>query len=112
MRRLACECSSALPSILVHSFVGTGWTVGGDIEIAPECDRVIAGSPPYEAYKVFNAFAEYRPDWAYDVTLRADVHNIFDETYSDRATYGTEFGNVTPLYEPGRSFLLGATSKF
>ena len=95
-----------------HTFVGTGWTVGGDIEIAPEYDRVAAGSPPYEAYKIFNAFAEYRPNWGYDLTLRADVRNIFDETYADRATYGTEFGNVTPLYGPGRALLLSATTRF
>ena len=95
-----------------HTFVGTGWTVGGDIEFAPEYDRVIAGSPPYKAYQVFNAFAEYQPDWTYDVTFRLDVRNIFDETYSDRATYGSEFGNVAPLYEPGRSFLLSTTAKF
>jgi hemoglobin/transferrin/lactoferrin receptor protein len=96
-----------------HTFAGTGLTVGGDVEIAPQYDEVSAGSPPFAAYQVFNAFAEYEPKWGgYDLTLRADVRNIFDETYSDRATYGTEFGNVTPLYEPGRSFLLSATSRF
>ncbi len=95
-----------------HTFVGTGWTLGGDIELAPEYDRVIEDAPPYKAYQIFNAFAEYRPDWGYDLTLRADVRNIFNETYANHATYGTEFGNVTPLYAPGRSFLLSATSRF
>lgn len=95
-----------------HRFAGTGFTVGGDIEIAPEYDNVIAGSPPYKAYQVFNAFVEYETNWFADLTLRADVRNIFDEEYSDRATYGSEFGNVTPLYEPGRSFLLSTTAKF
>lgn len=48
----------------------------------------------------------------YDLTFRVDVRNLFDEVYSSRATYGNEFGNVTPLYEPGRSFLLSTTAKF
>lgn len=96
----------------VHTFVGTGLTIGADAEIAPEYDYVIAGSPPYKSYKVFNAFVEYKPDLPYDLTFRADVRNIFDETYADRATYGQEFGIVTPLYEPGRSFLLSTTARF
>ncbi|WP_291173788.1 TonB-dependent receptor [Hyphomicrobium sp.] len=96
----------------VHTFAGTGLTIGADAEIAPEYDYVIAGSPPYKSYKVFNAFAEYKPGLPYDLTFRADVRNIFDETYADRATYGQEFGIVTPLYEPGRSFLLSTTAKF
>jgi hemoglobin/transferrin/lactoferrin receptor protein len=95
-----------------HTFTGTGWTIGGDIEIAPSYDHVAAGTPTFKAYQIYNAFVEYKPDFAYDLTFRADVRNIFDEDYSDRATYGQEFGNVTPLYEPGRSFLLSATSKF
>lgn len=96
----------------VHTFAGTGLTIGADAEIAPEYDYVIAGSPPYKSYKVFNAFVEYKPDLPYDLTFRVDVRNIFDETYADRATYGQEFGIVTPLYEPGRSFLLSTSAKF
>lgn len=96
----------------VHTFEGTGLTIGADAEIAPEYDYVIAGSPPYKAYKVFNAFVEYKPDLPHDLTFRLDVRNIFDETYATRATYGQEFDIVTPLYEPGRSFLLSTTAKF
>lgn len=97
-----------------HTFAGTGLTVGADAEFAPEYDRVIAGSPPYPSYRVVNAFMEYKPQLStYDLTFRLDVQNIFDETYSDRASYGHEFpGEVTPLYEPGRSFLLSTTAKF
>lgn len=100
----------------VHTFVGTGVTVGADAVIAPSYDRVAAGSAPFESYKVFNAFVEYKPELPFDLTLRADVRNIFDETYADRASYGQEFVNdpdpSMPLYEPGRSFLLSATSRF
>lgn len=99
----------------VHTFVGTGITVGADAIIAPSYDRVLAGNDPFASYKVFNAFIEYKPEMPFDLTLRADVRNIFDETYADRATYGQEFitsDGITPLYEPGRSFLLTATSRF
>lgn len=99
----------------VHKFEGTGFTVGADAKIAPEYDFVIAGSPPYEGYKVFNAFVEYKPKTPVDLTFRLDVRNIFNETYAERATYGQEWiitDNVTPLYEPGRSFILSATAKF
>ena len=40
------------------------------------------------------------------------MKNIFDETYADRATYGQEFGEVKPLYQPGRSFVLSLRATF
>lgn len=102
-----------------HRFERIGLTVGGDIEIAPEYDRVappaVTGedSPPYPAYEVVNLFAEYQPqNLKHDLTFRLDVRNLFNELYASRATYGSEFGNVTPLYEPGRSFLFTTTAKF
>ncbi|MDQ8700524.1 TonB-dependent receptor domain-containing protein [Hyphomicrobium sp. LHD-15] len=97
-----------------HTFEGTGVTIRADALFAPEYDRVAAGYPPYPSYTVFNAFVEYQPDLrGYDLTFRLDVRNIFDETYAERASYGHEFvGEVTPLYEPGRSFLLSTTAKF
>lgn len=102
-----------------HRFHRIGLTVGGHIEIATEYDRVapaaitFENSPPYPAYEIVNLFAEYEPqNWAYDLKFRVDVRNLFDELYSSRASYGNEFGNVTPLYEPGRSFLLTTTANF
>ena len=102
-----------------HRFERLGLTIGGDIEIAPEYDRVAPSSvtdedsPPYPAYEIVNLFAEYQPtSLKHDLTFRLDVRNLFNELYSSRATYGNEFGNVTPLYEPGRSFLFTTTAKF
>ncbi|CCF22166.1 TonB-dependent receptor precursor (plasmid) [Pseudorhizobium banfieldiae] len=95
-----------------HTFLDWNLTVGGDIELAPEYDRVAAGAPAYEAYEVVNLFAEWKPETLPNFSFRADLKNVFDETYSDRATYGQEFGTVTPLYEPGRSFLLTAKATF
>ncbi|MDS7594630.1 TonB-dependent receptor [Agrobacterium tumefaciens] len=91
-------------------------TIGGDIEIAPEYDHVDENAQsrriPYAAYTVVNAFAEWKPERLRNITFRAEVRNLFNETYSQRATYGQEFGNVTPLSEPGRSFLIAAKAKF
>ena len=54
----------------------------------------------------------YQPPSRPNLTFRADLKNIFDETYADRATYGQEFPNVTPLYESGRAFILTAKATF
>ena len=95
-----------------HTFTSIGVTVGGDVLIAPSYDRVVAGSPPYPGYEVVNLFAAWQVPTYPELTLRADVRNLFDETYADRATYGQEFGNVRPLYEPGRAFLITSTATF
>ncbi|WP_244506429.1 TonB-dependent receptor [Pararhizobium polonicum] len=89
----------------VHTFTDWGVTVGADAELAPNYRA-------YKGYEVFNAFVEYKPPTRPNLTFRADLKNIFDETYSDRATYGQEFGTVTPLYEQGRAFMLTAKATF
>lgn len=107
---------------LVHTFVGTGITVGADAELAlknsdPLSYSVDPGNPDeakraIPSYEVVNAFIEYAPASLPNITLRADVKNIFDEAYASRATYGQDFVVVNPLLEPGRSFRLGATARF
>ncbi|WP_105382973.1 TonB-dependent receptor [Neorhizobium alkalisoli] len=109
---LATPVGDIIMITAAHTFVDWGLTIGGDIEIAPEYDHVAAGTAPYKAYEVVNVFAEWKPETMQNFTFRAEVKNLLDETYSDRATYGQEFGNVTPLYEPGRSFLLTAKATF
>lgn len=89
-----------------HTFTDWGLTVGGDVEIAPEYQNT------FKAYEVVNTFVEYKPPSHQNLTLRAEVKNIFNETYSDRATYGQEFGEVTPLFQPGRSFVLSLRATF
>lgn len=88
-----------------HTFADWGLTVGGDVEIAPKYET-------FKAYEVVNTFLEYKPPSHQNLTLRADVKNIFDETYSDRATYGQDQSVVTPLYQPGRSFVLSLRATF
>ena len=95
-----------------------GLTFGADAEFALEEDAPAkngadpAGVRPLESYAVVNAFVEYVPPQLSNVTLRAKVDNIFDETYSDRATYGQEFSTVVPLRSPGRSFGVSARIEF
>ena len=59
-----------------------------------------------------NLFAEWVPESLPTVTLRAEVRNLFDEAYSARSTYGQDFVEVTPLMEPGRSFIVAAIARF
>ncbi|AWM24865.1 TonB-dependent receptor [Sinorhizobium fredii] len=109
---LAAPAGQIVTLQAVHTLTDWGVTFGADAEIALDYDDVAVGSEPFEGYEVFNAFVEYVPPSRPNLTLRADLKNIFDETYSDRATYGQEFGTVTPLYEPGRSFILSAKATF
>lgn len=96
-----------------HGFNGTGVTLGGTMDIAlGDDDQEEAGQRALNSYKVFNLYAEYQPqDWEF-LTLRVEGNNILDELYADRATYGQEFGNVIPLREAGRSFLVKAKATF
>ncbi|WP_347360147.1 TonB-dependent receptor [Rhizobium sp. Root1334] len=109
---LAAPAGEIITLQAIHTFTDWGVTVGADAEIALDYDDVAAGSKPFDGYQVFNAFVEYRPPARPNLTFRADLKNIFDETYSDRATYGQEFGTVTPLYEQGRAFILTAKATF
>lgn len=107
-----------------HTFAPWNVTVGADAEFAPKYKRV-AGfykdddrtkkfiKKPYPYYNVVNAFAEYKPQFMpFETTFRVDVKNILNKTFSSRANYGNEFGNVTPLFEPGRSVIVSAAVKF
>ncbi|HEV7308074.1 TonB-dependent receptor domain-containing protein [Ensifer sp.] len=109
---LAAPAGQIITLQAVHTLTDWGVTFGADAEIALDYDDVADGSKPFEGYQVFNAFVEYVPPERPNLSLRAELKNIFDETYSDRATYGQEFGTVTPLYEPGRSFILTAKATF
>ena len=109
---LATPAGQIITLQAVHTLADWGVTLGADAEIALNYDDVAAGYKPLDGYEVFNAFIEYVPPQRPNLTLRAEIKNIFDETYSDRATYGQEFAEVTPLYEPGRSFILTARATF
>jgi hemoglobin/transferrin/lactoferrin receptor protein len=92
-----------------HTFADWGLTLGGDVEIAPSYED---GDTTYAAYNVVNIYTEWKPESMPHMTFRAEVQNLFDETYASRATYGQEFTNVTPLYEQGRAFLVSMKATF
>ncbi|SOH93811.1 hemoglobin/transferrin/lactoferrin receptor protein [Monaibacterium marinum] len=100
-----------------HQF-GNGILVGGDVQVAFDYDdtydSATGGSgPTLPGYTVVNAFMEYTPSEVEGLTLRAEVNNLFDESYTSRATYGQEFaGQVETLQEPGRSFRISAEFVF
>lgn len=94
-----------------------GLAFGGVIDIALDNDELAGGARPdfpgevYEeipGYTVVNLYAEYEPSRIENLTLRLEANNIFDEQYSDRASYGQEYGEVTPIAERGRSIVLAA----
>ncbi|GAU82084.1 TonB-dependent receptor [Bosea sp. BIWAKO-01] len=95
-----------------HTFKQWGVTVGADVEIVLDYKKVQPGSQPLKGYEVVNTFIEYKPANYSSLTFRAEVKNLLDKTYADRATYGQEFGTVTPLYQPGRAFVLSAAARF
>lgn len=102
-----------------HTFAGTGITIGADMQFYLEQDDVspiyTASDPsnPLPSYEVLNAHVEYKPKTELDLTLRAEVKNLLDETYADRATSGNDYDvYYIKLLEPGRSFYLSAKAKF
>lgn len=96
-----------------HMIEGINLTIGGTIDAAlKNTDTVDAGGTAQEAYEVVGLYAEYKPEAADYLTFRIEANNIFDEEYADRGSYGQDFTNVVPLYEPGRSFLLQAKATF
>lgn len=109
---LATPIGDVFTLTAAHTFRQWGVTVGGDIEIVRDYKKVALGNLPLKGYEVVNLFAEYKPLHLQNLILRAEVKNLLDQTYADRATYGQEFGTVTPLYQPGRAFVLSASARF
>jgi hemoglobin/transferrin/lactoferrin receptor protein len=97
-----------------------GLTLGADAEFGLKSDATLVQHPsdptsaklPLPAYQVFNAFAEWTPPSHRNLTLRVEARNIFDETYTSRASYGQDFDGVKPHFEPGRTFRLNARVQF
>lgn len=106
---LATPVGDIITVSAAHTFLDWGLTVGGDVEFAPEFD---SGAATFKAYEVVNIYTEWKPEQLSQMTFRAEVQNLFNETYASRATYGQEFGNVTPLYEQGRTFLVSVKATF
>jgi hemoglobin/transferrin/lactoferrin receptor protein len=118
-RYLTTPLGQSIMIVAGYTFVDYGLMIGGDVEIALRNSDTTLVRPEYPdaklalpGYEVFNAFAEWTPPSKPNFTLRADARNIFDETYTNRASYGQDFDGVKPHYDPGRSFRLSATVRF
>lgn len=103
-----------------YTFEQYDLTIGANAEIAFEYsnDDLDANfyTNPLPGYQVVDVFAQWKPKVNdLDLTLRAEVTNLFNDTYYSRATF-SEFAvgpiAVTPVNSPGRSFGLAVTSKF
>lgn len=90
-------------------------TVGASAEHAfafEDTDLQANGYEDLDSYTVVDLFAEWSPEaLAPYVTVRAEANNVFDAEYVSRASY-SQTARVTPVYDPGRSFLLSSTIRF
>ncbi|WP_050759234.1 TonB-dependent receptor plug domain-containing protein [Pseudooceanicola batsensis] len=92
-----------------------GLTVGGGVDAAlPKSGAGVGsfGNRDFPGYEVVNVFAEYVPPSMQNMTIRAEVTNLFDVTYADRATYGGDFRSIDTLKEPGRTISVVAVLNF
>lgn len=101
----------------VHSLAEGRWTFGANAQIVLKeantfNEETGTRAQPLSGYEVANVFMEFRPIQWRGLTLRTEVSNLFDKTYTSRATYGQEYADVVPLREPGRSIKLVASYHF
>ncbi|GAA0575180.1 TonB-dependent receptor domain-containing protein [Caenispirillum bisanense] len=98
-----------------YTFTPIGLTVGASTEIALDFkhdDLRANGYADVDGYTVVDLFVEWAPpSLAPYLTLRAEANNVFDETYYSRSTY-SQTARVTPVYDPGRSFLVSSVIRF
>lgn len=89
------------------------FTFGGNIEAAQAYDdRNVDADRGIPGYAVLNLFGEYAPPAVEGLVIRAEVMNLLDKEYADRASYGQDYSSVEPLYEPGRTLQITAAMKF
>ncbi|WP_321832064.1 TonB-dependent receptor domain-containing protein [Thalassovita sp.] len=89
--------------------------IGVSAEIALDYDETedVAGMNGLEGYEVVNVFAEYTPPSLDNMTLRFEVRNLLNQTYTTRGADGAGAAeNIQPLTEPGRTLALTAKMRF
>jgi hemoglobin/transferrin/lactoferrin receptor protein len=93
--------------------VMSGLELGGVIQHT--LDEEATGSDAtsdWPSYTVVDVFAEYEPAKYDNVTVRAEVNNLFDRDYIDRASYGGDYAEVYGQKEAGRSIGLSLSVSF
>lgn len=93
--------------------VMSGLELGGVVQHTLDEDgKGVDATRDWPGYTVVDVFAEYEPAQYANVTLRAEVNNLFDRDYVDRASYGGDFDEILGQKEPGRSIGLSARVRF
>lgn len=96
-----------------HQPRNSDFAFGGNVQAAQAYRTVAAGSDRgIPGYAVANLFAEYHAPKIRGLVIRAEVNNLFDKHYADRATYGADYNSVTPFFEPGRNLTLTTSLRF
>lgn len=98
-----------------HSFAETGVRVGTTNEFVLENDDTLASRGfALNSYFVSNIYAEWEPEQLQGLKLRADVRNLLDREYADRANTGSYStnANVSAFNDPGRSVIVSAKYTF
>jgi len=99
-----------------HQLPNANLLIGGSIDAALSYNTGVDYTATAPAYTVVNVFAEYTPPSMSNLTVRGEINNLFDVDYADRATYGSDYGDlyasVETLDEPGRTISLVATIDF
>ncbi len=98
-----------------HTFPEYGVRVGTTNELVLENDDTLETRGfALNGYFVANLYAEWSPEQVEGLLLRADVKNLFDRTYADRANGGSysTTSTVSAFNDPGRTFLVTAKYDF
>ncbi|KIC39091.1 hypothetical protein RA27_17720 [Ruegeria sp. ANG-R] len=106
-QRLALQAQQFVPQL--NTLFGATVDMAFDNDATAVCDTCSG----LDGYTVVNIFGEYTPPSLSNLTLRLSVNNLFDEDYSDRATYGADYAaDLVPLKEPGRTVVVEAVARF
>ncbi|NVO56736.1 TonB-dependent receptor [Rhodobacteraceae bacterium B1Z28] len=106
-QRIALQAQHFVPQL--NTLFGATVDMAFDNDATAVCDTCSG----LDGYTVVNIFGEYTPPSFSNLTVRLSVNNLFDEDYSDRATYGADYTTeLVPLKEPGRTVVVEAVARF
>ncbi|MCV6584214.1 MAG: TonB-dependent receptor [Marinibacterium sp.] len=106
----ALEVQQEIPTL--NMMVGGSVDLALDYDLDAHSDLDVDPLRTLPGYGVVNLFAEYHPPALSGVSIRGEIRNLFDENYSDRATYGGDYVGFNTLSEPGRTFVIEAVARF
>lgn len=96
-----------LLSLEVSHEVSPGLTMGGVVQKAFDLSHQGSDTDQdFAGYTTVDVFAEYQPSNMENLVIRAEVTNLFDQAYIDRASYGGDYSTVIGQQEPGRAIAL------